>query len=432
MATIGIVVAALPGHLNPLGAVGRELVRRGHRVVVATLPDGEPVVRRAGLEFAPIGGPEYPAGSLERVLAELGRRRGAAAFRHTIKLGVDLTRVILRDAPDVLRPHRPDLLLVDHALPGGNSLAERLLVPFVNVAGALAFHPDPDIPPNATSWGPARSPLGRLRNRLALEALRVMARPVVRLLAGYRREWGLPPRDHPRDWSSPLAQVWQQPREFEFPCCLPPHVHCVGPLTDPEARPRVPFPFEALDGRPLVYASLGTLQNGLPWIFRAIAAACARGDVQLVLSLGGSADPSVLGELPGRPVVVRSAPQLDLLARATLTITHAGLNTTLESLALGVPLVAIPITNDQPGVAARIARTGTGLVVPPGRLDEMRLRAAVGRVMTDPGFRRNAQRLRTAIARSGGVARAAAVVARVLETGEPVLAGPFNASAPVD
>ena len=199
MATIGILVAALPGHLNPLGAVGRELVRRGHRVIVATLPDGEPAVRLAGLDFAPIGGPEYPAGSLERVLAELGRRRGASAFRHTIKLGVDLTRVILRDAPGALSPYRPDLLLVDHALPGGNSLAERLRVPFVNVAGALAFYPDPDIPPNATSWGPARSPLGRLRNRLALEALRVMARPVVRLLAGYRREWGLPPRDHPRD-----------------------------------------------------------------------------------------------------------------------------------------------------------------------------------------------------------------------------------------
>src|SRR3954462_9132338 len=149
-----MLVAALPGHLNPLGAVGRALVRRGHRAVVATLPDGEPAVRLAGLDFVPIGATEYPAGSLERVLAELGRRRGASAFRHTIRLGVDLTRVILRDAPEALRPYRPDLLLVDHALPGGNSPAERLRVPFVNVAGALAFHPDPDIPPNATSWGP--------------------------------------------------------------------------------------------------------------------------------------------------------------------------------------------------------------------------------------------------------------------------------------
>ena len=39
-----------------------------------------------------------------------------------------------------------------------------------------------------------------------------------------------------------------------------------------------------------------------------------------------------------------------------------GLNTTLEAMAQGVPLVAIPVTNDQPGVAARIApikKTGT-------------------------------------------------------------------------
>jgi hypothetical protein len=137
-------------------------MRRGHRVVVATLPDGEPVVRLAGLDFASIGGPEYPAGLLEWGLAELGRRRGASTFRHTIRLGVDLTRVILRDAPDALRPYRPDILVVDHALPGGNSPAERLRVPFVNVAGALAFHPDPDIPPNAMSRGPARTLLGRL------------------------------------------------------------------------------------------------------------------------------------------------------------------------------------------------------------------------------------------------------------------------------
>lgn len=62
---------------------------------------------------------------------------------------------------------------------------------------------------------------------------------------------------------------------------------------------------------------------------------------------------SSLPELPGNPIVVNYAPQLELLKIADLTITHAGVNTTLESLSNGVPLVAIPITNDQPGVAAR-------------------------------------------------------------------------------
>ena len=118
--------------------------------------------------------------------------------------------------------------------------------------------------------------------------------------------------------------------------------------------------------------------------------------------------------------MVRSAPQLELLDRAALTITHAGLNTTLESLARGVPLVAIPITNDQPGVAARIAWTGSGLVVPAGLAEPARLRRAVDRVLDEPCFRRDAGLLRDAIACAGGVGRASALVERVLETGEPV------------
>jgi len=55
-------------------------------------------------------------------------------------------------------------------------------------------------------------------------------------------------------------------------------------------------------------------------------------------------------ELAGEPIVVEFAPQLELLKRAALCITHAGLNTALECLSNGLPMVAIPITNDQPGL----------------------------------------------------------------------------------
>lgn len=58
---------------------------------------------------------------------------------------------------------------------------------------------------------------------------------------------------------------------------------------------------------------------------------------------------------------MKSAPQLELLKRASVCITHAGFNTVIESLANGVPQVAIPITHDQPGVAARIADKKTGV-----------------------------------------------------------------------
>jgi UDP:flavonoid glycosyltransferase YjiC (YdhE family) len=84
-------------------------------------------------------------------------------------------------------------------------------------------------------------------------------------------------------------------------------------------------------------------------------------------------------------------------------------------------MVAIPITNDQPGVAARIAWTGTGEVVPLARLSVPRLRGAIQRVLTEESYKNNASRLQDAIARAGGVHRAADIVEQVISTGKPVL-----------
>ncbi len=167
---------------------------------------------------------------------------------------------------------------------------------------------------------------------------------------------------------------------------------------------------------------MGTIQNRLLPVFQTIAEACNGLDAQLVISLGGSASPEVLPELPGNPLVVSYAPQLELLQKATLTITHAGLNTTLESLSNGVPMVAIPITNDQPGVAARLTWTGAGEMVSLSRLSVPRLRNAIQKVLTEDSYKKNALRLQEAIQRAGGVNRAADIVEQVVSTGKPVLA----------
>ena len=108
---------------------------------------------------------------------------------------------------------------------------------------------------------------------------------------------------------------------------------------------------------------------------------------RLVLSLGEHVDPKEIGPLPTSAITVKWAPQLELLKRASVCITHAGLNTVLEALAQGVPRVAIPVTNDQPGVAARIADKKTGLVAPLKDLTAPRLSGLVDEVLTDPRFR---------------------------------------------
>jgi UDP:flavonoid glycosyltransferase YjiC (YdhE family) len=119
--------------------------------------------------------------------------------------------------------------------------------------------------------------------------------------------------------------------------------------------------------------------------------------------------------------VVPFAPQIELLKRATLTITHAGLNTALESISQGVPMVAIPITNDQPGVASRLEWLGVAEAVAPTRLSVQRLEAAVQRVLREPGYRARARRYQEEIARLDGLALAADLVEQAISTGRPVL-----------
>jgi UDP:flavonoid glycosyltransferase YjiC (YdhE family) len=113
-------------------------------------------------------------------------------------------------------------------------------------------------------------------------------------------------------------------------------------------------------------------------------------------------------------------PQLELLKQTAVCITHAGLNTVLESLAQGVPQVAIPITYDQPGVAARIAHKRTGVVTSLDKLNADRLAFLLNEVLTNPTYRQNAHKLQKAIAEANGLSRAADLIEESLGTSEKV------------
>ena len=141
--------------------------------------------------------------------------------------------------------------------------------------------------------------------------------------------------------------------------------------------------------------------------FGCFAEACKGLDVQLVVSHGGGLSQEQASALPGNPLVVGYAPQEDLLSRAALTVTHAGLNTVLDSLAHGVPLVTIPITYEQPAIARRVERAGSGRVVPLAGMSSGPLGSALRDVLGNPHYRVAASRIGEAIRRAGGVKRAA-------------------------
>jgi MGT family glycosyltransferase len=240
--------------------------------------------------------------------------------------------------------------------------------------------------------------------------------PILAEVNRHRTGWGLEPIQRPEDFLAGLVQITQLPQALEFVTGgeNPPRLFYTGPFLHLERRPAVEFPWERLDGRRLIYASLGTLQNGEEHLFRTIAAACAGLDAQLLVSLGGGLDPAILGKLPGNPLVVGFAPQLEILKRAALVITHAGINTVLESLTEGVPMVAVPLAHDQPGMAARVKAHGAGIVVPARGLHPAGLRKAIRLVLEEPKYRQAAQVLQRAIRQLDGPGMASDLIEEAL------------------
>jgi zeaxanthin glucosyltransferase len=383
-------------------ALARSLEQRGHSLVLFGIADVEGKVRAAGIEFRQIGQQDYPLGTLLKLDQQLCEKKGLNVFRFTVERVKNYTRMILRDAPAAIQDSGVDVLLVDEADTAG-AVAEFLRLPYVSIACFPPLVQSDLIPPFVFGWKYSDGFFARLRNRIGGMLLSRFAAPVLAVLNEQRRTWGLPMLRHVSDMLSPLAQITQLPEALEFPVPNHPQLHYTGPFVDPQVRQPVSFPWEKLDGRPLIYASMGTLQNRLDNVFRTIAEACDGLDAQLVISLGGGIRPEDLGPLPGNPLVVGYAPQLEILGRASAVITHAGLNTTLEALSEGVPLVAIPLGNDQPGVAARIAYRNAGVVVPLKKLSVNRLRRAVQAVLTDAKYKSAAKSLQAAIRNADGL-----------------------------
>ncbi|BAZ08325.1 glycosyl transferase family protein [Calothrix sp. NIES-4071] len=411
------------GPLNTMLPLAQELQRRGHRVTLFGTPESRSKVLAAGVEFQVFGEKDWTPESGVQALTKLGQLRGLAALKYTIQLLRNKSAITLQEAPALLKAAGVEAMLVNQSSAEGGTIADFLKIPFITVCSAVVQNFDPNVPPFYTTWKYSPTWWGRLRNVAGYALLYPVGKPIKDLIDDYRREWKLPLYSKPNDAYSQLAQISQAPAEFEYPRLeLPPWFHFTGTFHTSASRASVPFPYEKLTGKPLIYASMGTLQNRLKWVFETIADSCKGLDVQLVISLGGSAKPESLPALPGNPLVVEYAPQLELLEKATLMITHAGMNTAMECVKNAVPMVAIPVANDQPGVATRIAWTRAGEFIPLNKLNVPSLRAAVTQVLTKESYKQNVLKLQKANRSAGGVSRAADIIEQAVSTGKPVLA----------
>jgi zeaxanthin glucosyltransferase len=416
---IGFVSMPLSGHLNPMTALARRLQSRGNEVVFFGVPDVEPFARASGLDFVPYGEAEYPVGSIDKLYSSVAKLHGFEVVRHScMNLNPDLTRVTFDYLAEKFATTGIEAVVIDTIHFFIELVPLSMFIPYVHIWNVLHLDFSGATPTCLFSCPLDTSPEGLHRNALNLEKTGAILGPIAEIARSYAERVGLE-----IDWNdsaatvSKLAVITQTPKEFDFPGIpWPAQFHYAGPFHDEEGREPVPFPRDKLTDKSLIYASLGTLVNGLDALYKHILEAVEPlTDVQVVLSVGKNIHPENLGPIPSNTMVVRSAPQIELLKRAALCITHAGLNTTLESLAQGVPMVAIPIGYDQPGTAARIAHHGVGEFIEVDELTTDRLRVLIERVLQDPDYRERADYFRQVIAKTRGLDVAAEIIEQAFQ-----------------
>jgi len=159
------------------------------------------------------------------------------------------------------------------------------------------------------------------------------------------------------------------PQVIDFPRRTPQHTRLyVGACVDTE-RVEGSFDWSRVDGdRPIVYCAVGShggywhAENSLRLTESVIEAFKTRPELQLLLQI---TDENVRGRLEPLPDNVLAAswfPQLQVLSRASLMISHGGFGTVREALFHGVPMIIFPRGVDQPGNAARVTWSRVGLM----------------------------------------------------------------------
>ncbi len=283
-----------------------------------------------------------------------------------------------------------DFLLASDSSFTVKTVAENIGVPMLSFSTGIPLLKRPHMPPEFTLWSGKDTLRNRARNRVANGVKNIIEWQTLERINRVRRELSMKPHKNLTETISDIAYLMQMSANFDLPISkINTPTHYLGPTLDPSSREGTIFPWDKLDGRPMIYVSSGTLVDEGDY-FRQIAEACVNLHVQLVITRGGGTYP-LEGELAGDPLIVDYAPQLEVLKKASLVITHGSLNTIIESLANGVPLVCIPQVFDQFGTAVRASRAGVAITLSPYKLAVLKVREAIAEVLSKAQYTDAAQ-----------------------------------------
>ena len=387
MATIVFFCIPAHGHTKPTLNVVRELVTRGNRVVYYSYDEFREKIEGAGAEFVSCNGFDAQL-CLTR---EEGAKIGSDLAQSTRVL-VDTTLALDEPVCREMERLRPDCIVADSMAVWGKAVAKKLGIPFVCSTTTFAFNKESAklMPHSLRETLSMILSLGKVNAQV--KRLRQAGYPVKSVLDLIGSDESVPTVVY----TSPLFQ----------PCAetFPEHFAFVGPSIRP-AWSQV-----AKTGEKLVYISMGTVNNDMLPLYRACVQAVKGTLWQVILSVGDQVDREELGTLPDNVAVFSSVDQIAVLQKADVFLTHCGMNSASEGLYFGVPLVMLPQTSEQSGVAARAEQLGAGLRLRKTTPDA--IRAALEKAMDDPSYRENAEKIGASFRASGGAKAAADCIER--------------------
>ncbi|MFL5352586.1 macrolide family glycosyltransferase [Archangium sp.] len=368
----------LHGHVNATLPVVRELVNRGEEISYYLTDAFRPQVERAGARFHRYDSTLEKPGGIGMLPARM-----PAESRH-----------VLPQVLEAVRAERPDYVLYDPMCLWGRMIAQLLGIP------AIIFRPT-----MAMSGGPSSPYAAFLRSRMTQFA--GAFEQAGKDLAALMQEYGLPPID--------MRQMMSHAEALNL-VCVPRAFQPGGDTFDerfvfvgPSIQPRGDagdFPFAHLEGGPALYISLGTVFNNWPEFYRMCFAAFGGTPWRVVLATGHAVNAEQLGPIPDNFLVRPSVPQLEVLERTSVFVTHGGANSLMESFHYGVPVVVIPQMAEQPLNAMRVSELGVGLALEKEAVTVEQLRQSVDRVASEPAFREKVRTMQQEVRASGGYRRA--------------------------
>jgi MGT family glycosyltransferase len=372
------------------------LVERGHEVTVFNEVSFEPLIVATGAQFA-----AYPP---VIHLEDFSRTLKDGDMIAWIEMILGATGPLLGALSRRLRNDPPDLLVFDGIAVWGEMLASKLRLP--SVAISTTFMSDAF----ARSWSEVAHDtlsIARLAPSFVWDVLRILPHGVLNL-----------PHKLPLVPRRGDVTLMLTSRAFHPPSRRRDEDHFVfvGCAIDPGTRSES-FDFSRLDGRPLLYVSLGTLHHGNAPFFDTCIAAFQDFPGQVLVSVGRGSDLSRYAGAPENFIFAEAVPQLAVLERTSVFLTHGGLNSVHEGLWHGVPMVAVPQQIEQLHNAEAMVSAGAGLVLDSHAggyaVTAPALRGAVDRVMAGRNaYAAASARIGASLRQGGGIGEAASIIER--------------------